>query len=189
MAEALKYGDRIHLQNAYKNWAGGYLDTNGQSTATGGVYGVSTADSPNRGQGTGTWEVASADGKAAGTPVASGDLITLRNLYSPAGSYLDTNGHAPAEQKKSGAKYDVHTAKGADRGTGTAEWRVLAQTSDPKDGLVHIGDTVHLWNVYGGNGGFLETNGAGPAAGKYDVVTNAYYNRAENVADWRISRA
>ncbi|MGW4231231.1 hypothetical protein ACWEF9_18385 [Streptomyces sp. NPDC004980] len=189
MAEALKYGDRIHLQNAYSNWGGGYLDTNGHSTATGGVYGVSTADSPNRGQGTGTWEVASADGKATGTPVTSGDLVTLRNLYSSAGSYLDTNGHAPAEQKKSGAKYDVHTAKGADRGTGTAEWRIFARTSDPKDGLVHIGDTVYLWNVYGGNGGFLETNGAGPAAGKYEVVTNAYYNRTADVADWRISRA
>ncbi|MFD3788010.1 hypothetical protein [Streptomyces cyaneofuscatus] len=188
MAEALKYGDRIHLQNAYGKGSGGYLDTNGASTAGGAVYGVSTAESPTRGQGTGTWEVASADGKAAGTPVASGDLITLRNLYS-AGSYLDTNGVATADQKKAGGKYDVHTAKGADRGTGTAEWRIFAQTSDPKDGIVHIGDTVHLWNVYGGNGGFLETNGTGPATGKYDVCTNAYYNRTADVADWRISRA
>ncbi|MEV4970274.1 hypothetical protein [Streptomyces scopuliridis] len=188
MAEALKYGDRIHLQNAYSNWGGGYLDTNGHSTANGGVYGVSTADSPNRGAGTGTWEIASADGKAAGTPVASGDLVTLRNLYSN-GSYLDTNGHAAAEQKKAGAKYDVSTAKSADRGTGTAEWRIFAQTSDPQDTNVHIGDTIHLWNVYGGNGGFLETNGAGPTGGKYDVCTNAYYNRAASVADWRVSRA
>ncbi|MBX4179772.1 hypothetical protein K3A88_35795, partial [Streptomyces geysiriensis] len=121
MADELKYGDRIHLRNGYSNWGGGYLDTNGASTATGGVYGVSTADSPTRRPGTGTWEVGSAEGKAAGTPVASGDLITLRNLYS-AGSYLDTNGGATADQKKAGAIYDVHTAKTADRGTGTAEW-------------------------------------------------------------------
>jgi hypothetical protein len=188
MAEELKYGDRIHFQNAYSNWGGGYLDTNGHSTASGGVYGVSTADSPTRGQGTGTWEVASVDGKAVGTPVASGDRITLRNLYS-AGSFLDTNGHASAAQKQAGAKYDVHTAKGADRGPGTGEWRIFAQTSDPQDTNVHIGDTVHLWNLYGANGGFLETNGGGPAGGKYDVCTNAYYNRAANVADWRISRA
>ncbi|MFD3413869.1 hypothetical protein [Streptomyces cyaneofuscatus] len=57
------------------------------------------------------------------------------------------------------------------------------------DRLTRSGYTVHLWNVYGGNGGFLETNGAGPAASKHEVVTNAYYKRAENVADWRISRA
>lgn len=188
MAEALKYGDRIHLQNAYSGFGGGYLDTNGHSTANGGVYGVATADSPTRGAGTGTWEIASATGKAAGTPVGSGDLITLRNLFS-SGSYLDTNGHATENQKKAGGKYDVQTAKGADRGTGTAEWRILAQTSDPKDGTVHIGDTVHLWNTYGGNGGFLETNGHGPTGGKYDVCTNAYYNRTGSVADWRISAA
>ncbi|MET8748154.1 hypothetical protein [Streptomyces sp. NPDC004728] len=120
--------------------------------------------------------------------MASGDLITLRNLYS-AGSYLDTNGHATADQKKAGGKYDVLTAKNADRGTGTAEWRIFAQTSTPQDTAVHIGDTVHLWNVYGGNGGFLETNGIGPAGGKYDVCTNAYYNRTGNVADWRITAA
>ncbi|MFD6987275.1 hypothetical protein [Streptomyces sp. NPDC059943] len=173
---------------AGSTWAGGYLDTNGHSDASGSVYGVSTAESPTRGPGTGTWEVASANGKATGTPVASGDLVTLRNLYGN-GSYLDTNGPAAAEQKKVGAKYDVLTAKGADRGTGTAEWRIFAQTSDPLDTNVHIGDTVHLWNVYGGNGSFLETNGGGPVGGKYDVCTNAYYNRAVNVADWRISRA
>lgn len=188
MAEALNYGDKIHLQNAYSNWGGGYLDTNGHSTASGAVYGASTADSPTRGPGTGTWEVGSATGKAVGTAVASGDLVTLRNQYGE-GSFLDTNGHANADQKKAGAKYDVHTAKGADRGTGTAEWRIFAQTSDPQDSAVHIGDTIHLWNVYGGNGGFLETNGGGPVGGKYDVCTNAYYNRAVNVADWRISRA
>lgn len=34
---------------------------------------VSTADSPTRGPGTGSWEIASAEGKATGTPVVSGD--------------------------------------------------------------------------------------------------------------------
>ncbi|WP_432081542.1 hypothetical protein [Streptomyces sp. WAC 04229] len=188
MADVLKYGDKIHLQNGYANWIGGYLDTNGVSQATGAVYKVSTADSPERGEGTGTWEIGSAEGKAAGTPVSSGDLITLRNLYA-AGSYLDSNGLTTADQKKAGGKYDVSTAKSADRGTGTAEWRIFAQTSSPQDRAVHISDTVHLWNTYAGNGGFLETNGGGPVGGKYDVCTNAYYNRASNVADWRISRA
>ncbi len=48
---------------------------------------------------------------------------------------------------------------------------------------------IHLWNTYSENGGFLETNGHGPAGGKYDVCTNAYYNRAQNVADWKLHRA
>ncbi|MFF1445631.1 hypothetical protein [Streptomyces sp. NPDC058295] len=144
------------------------------------------SDSPTRGPGAGTWEVGSAEGKTAGTPVASGDLITLRNLYQ-AGSYLDTNEVASADQKKAGAKYDVHTAKTADRGT--AEWRIFGLTSTPQDTHLHIGDVVHLWNTYAGNGGFLVTNGHGPAGGMYDVCTNAYFNRTGNVADWGISRA
>jgi hypothetical protein len=49
---------------------------------------------------------------------------------------------------------------------------------------------IHLWNTYGDNGGFLETNENRTAGGsKYDVCTNAYYNRAQNVGDWKIQRA
>lgn len=42
-----------------------------------------------------------------------------------------------------------------------------------------------------GVGGFLHigADGGGPAGGKYDVCTNAYYNRALNVADWKLHRA
>ncbi|WP_244190280.1 hypothetical protein [Streptomyces hygroscopicus] len=107
MANELKYGDQIHLQNAYNNWAGGYLDTNGHSTDSGAKYGVSTAESSARGEGTGTWEILSATGKAAGTTVASGDLIYLRNLYGGDGGYLDTNGHASSDQKTVGAKFNA----------------------------------------------------------------------------------
>ncbi|MDL5206258.1 hypothetical protein [Streptomyces sp. ALI-76-A] len=32
MANELKYGDKVHLQNGYSSWAGGYLDTNGHSS-------------------------------------------------------------------------------------------------------------------------------------------------------------
>ncbi|MFD3502689.1 hypothetical protein ACFWWT_20215 [Streptomyces sp. NPDC058676] len=48
-----------------------------------------------------------------------------------------------------------------------------------------------LWNVYGDNGGFLETNGGSTATsgGKYDVCTNAYFNRSSDVADWKIHKA
>lgn len=48
---------------------------------------------------------------------------------------------------------------------------------------------IHLWNTYGDNGGFLETSGGGPTGAKYDVCTNAYYNREQNVGDWKLHRA
>lgn len=190
MANELKYGDRVHLRNGYNNWAGGYLDTNGHSTDSGGKYAVSTAESATRGAGTGTWEILSATGKATGTPVVSGDVIQLRNLYGGDGGYLDTNGHATTDQKNAGAKFNVSTSKDRDRaaGSGTGRWRVFAQASTPGDQHIRPGDVIHLWNVYADNGGFLETNGGGPAGGKYDVCTNGYSNRAQNVADWKFQR-
>ncbi|WP_318196257.1 hypothetical protein [Streptomyces sp. MCL20-2] len=65
--------------------------------------------------------------------------------------------------------------------------RLLPVRQPPEQ--VRTGDVIHLWNTYGDNGGFLETNGGGPGGGKYDVCTNAYYNRAQNVADWKLHRA
>ncbi|POX42380.1 hypothetical protein C3486_05055 [Streptomyces sp. Ru73] len=189
MANELKYGDRIHLQNGYQNGQGGYLDSNGNAGYAGAKYGVSTADSPNRAKGTGTWEILSASGKASGQPVRSGDLIYLRNLYGGDGGYLDTNSAATDGQQQAGARWDVTTSQAKDRATGTGRWRIFAQTSSPADQQVRFGDTVLLWNTYGDHGGFLETNGAGPAEGKYDVCVNAYYNRTGNVADWKIQAA
>lgn len=72
---------------------------------------MSTADSPTRGQGTGTWEILSAEGKAVGANVVSGDLVYLRNLYGGDGGYLDTNGYATTDQKNGGGKYNVLTSK------------------------------------------------------------------------------
>ncbi|GAB3213469.1 hypothetical protein SAMN02745673_04535 [Marinactinospora thermotolerans DSM 45154] len=182
MANEIRYGGLIHLQNGYNNWAGGYLDTNGHRPAPA-KYGVSTADTPTRGAGTGTWEVLSATGKAAGSLVNSGDVIYLRNLYQDDGGYLDTNGHASDAQKQSGGKYDVSTSPGRDRAQGTGRWRILAQTSGTLDQSVRLGDVLLLWNLYD-NGSFLETNSTS-GAGLYDVCTNAYFNRAADVAYWK----
>ncbi|AZM53823.1 hypothetical protein DMA15_15575 [Streptomyces sp. WAC 01529] len=190
MANELKYGDQIHLQNGYNGWQGGYLDTNGHSTASGGKYQVSTTGTPSRAKGTGTWEVLSASGKAAGQPVVSGDVVYLRNLYGGDGGYLDTNGHASDPQKAAGARYDVSTSEARDRATGTGRWRIFAQTSSPADQKVRVGDIVHLWNLYGDNGGFLETNHTTTASGgKYDLCTNAYFNRSSDVGLWKIHKA
>lgn len=190
MADVLKYGDKVHIQNGYSNWSGGYLDTNGGSQQSGALYGVSTADTPTRGKGTGTWEVVSATGKKAGEQVLSGDVLHLRNLWANDGGYLDTNGHAASSQGPA-AKYDVSTSKDRDRaGEHTGSWRIFAQTSAPADQAVRFGDIVILWNLYSATGSFLETNGGTSAVGgKYDVCTSAYWNRSSNVGDWRISRA
>lgn len=188
MANELIYGNQYYFQNGYNNWAGGYLDTNGNAGA-GALYNVSTAPTATRGPGTGTWEILSATGKALGQPVQSGDTVYLRNLYGP-GSYLDTNGWATAAQQSAGALYALTTSAGTDRAPGTGRWRVFAQSSSPTDKSVRAGDTLLLQNLYQDFGGFLETNGNGTASGSaYSVCTNVYFNRAANVGLWKASPA
>ncbi|MEU6997576.1 hypothetical protein [Nonomuraea sp. NPDC046570] len=184
MADVVKYGDLVHLQNGYNSWQGGYLDTNGAAN-DGNKYGVSTAASPTRAKGTGTWEILSASGKAAGADVVTGDVVYLRNLYGGDGGYLDTCGHAPAPNK-----YEVSTSHGKDRATGTGRWRVFAETSSPDDSKVRIGDVVHLLNGYDSwNGGFLDTCHGGPPAGLYGVSTSLYSDRAPGTGEWKFSKA
>jgi hypothetical protein len=185
MANELKYGDQIHLQNGYNGWQGGYLDSVNNRPAPS-KYGVGTAETATRATGTGTWQILSASGKADGSVVVSGDLMYLRNLYGGDGGYLDTCGHATAAQKGGGGKYAVSTSQTKDRATGTGRWRIFAQTSATTDQNIRPGDVVHLWNIYDDNGGFLETNQNSPDGDKYDVCTNAYFNRSSNVADWKI---
>ncbi|WP_202121474.1 hypothetical protein [Streptomyces sp. BA2] len=61
MANELKYGDQIHLQNGYNGWQGGYLDTNGHASdgqrTSGAKYDVSTSQSKDRAAGTGRWRI------------------------------------------------------------------------------------------------------------------------------------
>lgn len=73
-----------------------------------------TAATPNRGEGTGTWEVVSGSYAATGSPLRSGGIIYLRNLYGSNG-YLDVNGAADPGQKNAGSPYDITTAWGKDR--------------------------------------------------------------------------
>lgn len=120
MANELRYGEQIHLQNGYNGWQGGYLDTNGHSGASGGKYAVSTADTPARGKGTGTWEILSASGKGAGQPVMSSDVVYLRNLYGDNGGFLETNNVSTA----SGGKYDLRTNAYFNRSSDVADWKI-----------------------------------------------------------------
>ncbi|GAA3016860.1 hypothetical protein [Streptosporangium longisporum] len=170
--DVLTYGDKIHPQNGYNSWNGGYLDTNGH--ATGNKYGVSTASTPARAPGTGTWEILSATGKPAGADVISGDTVHLHNLYGGDGGYLDTNGHATAPNK-----YEVTTSSVKDRATGTGRWRVFAESSTPNDSKVREGDVLRFLNGYDDwKGGFLDTAHAGPAGGLYEVSTSDYSDRS-----------
>lgn len=134
MAGELRYGDKVHIQNGYDNWQGGYLDANtGSSAGPTSVYQVATAATSNRSAGSGTWQISSVSGKQPGDAVLSGDTIHLRNLFG-AGSYLDVSGGAAAAQTQA-AIYDVSTNSSNDRvGAGTASWRILAKTSNPWTG-------------------------------------------------------
>ncbi|KJK33812.1 hypothetical protein UK15_38530 [Streptomyces variegatus] len=190
MANELHYGDRIHLQNLYQG-DGGFLETNGTSSAPGGRLLVNTATTATRGGGTGTWEILSGSCQAAGSPVKSGDIVYLRNLAeNGTGGYLDINGPASNTQKTYGGLYDVITAWGKDRDENSSRWQIFDLTSNPGDGLVRFNDTVQLWNTYHNRGGFLETNDVSSTTGaKYDVDTNAYLNRGNaNVTHWQIQR-
>jgi hypothetical protein len=186
--DILKYGDKIHLLNGYNNWKGGYLDTNGH--VAGNKYGVSTASTPTRAAGTGTWEIISVAGKPVGAEVVSGDTVYLRNLYGGDGGYLDTYGHSAAPNK-----YEVTTSPMKDRDAGTGRWRVFAEGSTPTDSKVREGDVLHFLNGYDDwNGGFLDTMGHGPAAALYEVSTSDYSDRglgqgASGTGRWKAFKA
>jgi len=172
VADVLKYGDKIFLQNAWDNWNGGFLDTNNiDRTAAGSKLDVSTAASSGRDRNSGHWIITSVDGKAPGVEVVAGDAVYLQNMYGGDGGYLDTNGGGSAPQ----SKYGVSTSITKDRGAGTGRWRVFAETSSPVDSKVRVGDRVHLLNGWDNwNGGFLDTNGSGPTESKHGVYTQCH---------------
>jgi hypothetical protein len=187
LAGVLKYGDKVHLQNGYANWQGGYLDTYGNEPAPK-RYGVFTTNSQDRaGQGTGTWEITSATGKAVGAEVLINDVIHLRNLYAGNGGYLDTYGNEPAPKR-----YGVFTTNSQDRaGQGTGSWRVCAAGSSPPDSKVREGTLVHLLNGYANwQGGYLDTYGNEPAPKRYGVFTTNSQDRAgQGTGTWKFSKA
>ncbi|WP_217145343.1 hypothetical protein [Streptomyces sp. AC627_RSS907] len=58
-------------------------------------------------------------GRSVPNELKYGDQVHLQNGYNTwAGGCLDTNGHATADRKNSGGKYNVSTAKDQDRAPG-----------------------------------------------------------------------
>ncbi|MQY13346.1 hypothetical protein SRB5_34920 [Streptomyces sp. RB5] len=181
----LTYGTTITLHNLW-NSDGGYLDSNGYSQQPGAYLAVSTANTPTRGPGTGSWKVLSATGKNNGAPVVSGDIVYLVNQWDHGhGGYLDTNGRST----RAGARLNVSTTKSATRIAGsTVKWHVLDKTSSPRDGKVRIDDTVNLLNDYrSAQGGFLDTNGYETRPGAKLAVSTSYYSdRGVGTGSWKI---
>jgi hypothetical protein len=97
-AQEIKIGSIIHLKNGFSN--GGrdhFLDTQGsvkdhkaleQSSSNLLVF---TNSSKDREQGSGSWKIISATGKADGDSLAYGDEIHLENMFPGAGLLVDEN--------------------------------------------------------------------------------------------------
>ena len=115
----IKYGDKIHLINQYGSKS--YLDTCGDGTLEGcnGQYNLQTSLSPNRDNGSGTWEISSKT--CIGGPVRNGDNIYLINQYETK-SYLDTC----SEYSTQGCNgtYHLQTTTIPDRDVGTSTWKI-----------------------------------------------------------------
>jgi hypothetical protein len=178
-AADLVYGKVYHVQNGYANWGGGYLDTRAAG-CQGNVYCVSTASSTSRDDGSGSWAIKSATGKADGTPVSGNDQIYLLNQYGNK-TYLDT--------RDSGCQSNdlcVSTASGSNRDSNSGSWLVIK--GDWGSGPVAENDVVHLLNGYAGwAGGYLDTRASGCQGNVLCVSTSTSYNRDSGSGTWRFA--
>ncbi|WSQ12737.1 hypothetical protein OG604_35930 [Streptomyces sp. NBC_01231] len=188
MANELKYGDAVSLENGYSNWTGGFLDVTAGSQP-GAALAVQTASTAQRSGLSGTWKIASASGKADGTTVTSGDLVHLVNQYGNT-SYLDVNGVPGAAS--TGEKYSVHTSATPNRTGTSGEWFLVAETSSPQDGAIRVGDGVHILSNYNNaSGGWLDISGGGAPGGNglHTAFTSYYANRQSGSGAWRFAQA
>lgn len=120
-------GDEIHLQNAWENYNGGFLDTRGfqkDFAKTGNHLCVSTATVNKRDGGSGTWKILSATGKANGTAVTQNLEVHLQNGWNNySGGFLDTRGFQK-DFAKTGNHLCVSTATANKRDGGSGTWKV-----------------------------------------------------------------
>ncbi|AVR98160.1 hypothetical protein C9I28_22850 [Pseudoduganella armeniaca] len=176
----LVYGHAYHLKNGFDHWSGGYLDTRNPGCERNALC-VSTANTDERDQGSGSWLLKSAQGKADGTPVMPGDKIFLKNLYpwgdDPSGGkfggYLDTR-----QPGCEGNKLCVSTSMKANSNTNTSVWTVETDRFN-----TYIGQALRLRN--GWDGSYLDTRNPGCEGNLLCVSTSASANRDRNSGDWR----
>lgn len=111
-----------------------------------------------------------------------GDRVHLLNGYNNwNGGYLDTYDYA----RQAGAKHGVITSGSPTRDGGSGTWIVESVTGKAKGTAVLSGDAIRLFNAYGNNGGYLDTNGHAGAPELYNVSTADKTSRgAYKTLDW-----
>lgn len=151
----IKIGSIINLQNRYPN-VGGYLDAWGtvfnkpefKQVSTETMF-VSTHYNPNRDNGSGSWEIVSADGKSSGEPLLVGDRIHLRNKFPDAG-YLDSCGWVadlPVFKDFKDQTTAIFTAKSPNRDYGSGTW-IVRSAAESDGSPVLEGDSIALENGF-----------------------------------------
>lgn len=182
----LRYGDNYHLQNGYKNWSGGYLDVRGGPCKDNPLC-VSTAALTDRDQSSGSWVIASAEGKPNGAPVMSGEKVYLKNQYplgnddmSPYGlfgGYLDTRGNGCE-----GNLLCVSTSLRPNTSVDTSVWTFVANRHS-----LYVGQALHLRNQSPYPSGFtyLDTRGGGCSGNLLCVSTSLSPDRDQGSGSWR----
>ncbi len=186
----IKFGSVVNLQNRYPN-DGSYLDAWGavwsksefKQVPTESMF-VSTHIEPNRDNGSGSWEIVSANGKAYGDQLVVGDRVHLKNMY-PDGGYLDACGwteHLKVFEKFVDQTGAVFTTRSQDRDNGTGIWTI--RSSNSEDGTpIFEGDSIAIENSYFINDkGKNRVSGFLTVAGKVsDIPSFSEYNGSKLV--------
>lgn len=170
--QQINIGSVVHLQNRYPN-DGSYLDAWGavwskpefKQVPTQTMF-VSTHNNPDRDNGSGSWEIVSANGKSSGEPLKVGDRIHLKNMYPNAG-YLDACGwteHLPVFDKFLDQTGAVFTTRSPNRDNGTGIWIIRSATEE--DGTpVLEGDSIAIESSY-----FINDGGKNRLSGFLNVT-------------------
>lgn len=151
----IKIGSIVNLQNRYPN-DGSYLDAWGQVWAkpefkqvpTETMF-VSTHRESNRDNGSGSWELISANGKEKDEPLMIGDRIHLKNMHPNAG-YLDACGwteHLRVFEKFLDQTGAVFTTRSPNRDNGTGIWIIRSATLEEGTPVLQ-GDSIALESSY-----------------------------------------
>lgn len=170
--QQINIGSIVHLQNRYPN-DGSYLDAWGavwskpefRQVPTETMF-VSTHYNPDRDNGSGSWEIVSADGKSSGEPLAVGDRIHLKNMYPNAG-YLDACGwveHLRVFENYSDQSGAVFTTRSPNRDNGTGIWIIRSATGEDGTSVLE-GDSIAIESSY-----FINDEGKNRIAGFLNVT-------------------
>lgn len=119
---------------------------------------------------------------APGQPLVYGQTYAIQSSYQNGqGGFLDTRG--------SGCEANflcVSTASVPNRANGSGTWKILSASGKPVGTPVSAGDDVHLFNMQGGWGGYLDTAYNGCEDNFFCVSTTYSSNRDQGTGIWKI---